>query len=184
MSKSKIYDVKDVQLSILKTNPRMLSIVAKGTVPTGGWSEAELVPYVYIQPPSDGIYDFDFIAEPPDGIVTQGFAEITADHTIRQIPDGLKGVRVHASQNALVTLLGVSIEGGKTVCLKGTLTDEGIECQTLRTPDNELYTLVGDLEGFEIGDEVLVSGTIAEFSFCMQGKTISVSWIGKESPRR
>ena len=69
------------------------------------------------------------------------------------------------------------------ICVKGKLTDEGVECQTLRSTEGELYTLVGDLNGFQNGDEVVVCGTIAGISFCMQGTTINVSWIGKEAPK-
>ena len=69
------------------------------------------------------------------------------------------------------------------VCVKGTLTDEGVECQAFRGTDGELYTLMGDLKEFQNGDEVVVCGTIAGVSFCMQGTTINVSWIGKEVPR-
>jgi hypothetical protein len=58
-----------------------------------------------------------------------------------------------------------------------------VECQALRSTAGELYTLVGDLNGFKIGDEVVVCGTVADVSFCMQGTTINVSWIGKEVPR-
>lgn len=183
MAKKKVLEVKSVQLALLKSNPPMLSITTFGTVPTGGWKDPELVPYVYIQPPPDGIYDFDFVATAPDGIVTQAITPIVANHTLPEIPEELKGVRVHASRNAEVALLGKSAVGSKTVCVKGKLTDEGVECQALRTADNELYTLVGDLQGFQVGDEVYVSGTIAEFSFCMQGTTISVDWIGKKPPK-
>ena len=67
--------------------------------------------------------------------------------------------------------------------MKGILTDEGIECQAFRSLDGDLYTLVGNLNGYKNGDEVVVCGTIAGLSFCMQGTTINVSWIGKEPPR-
>ena len=69
------------------------------------------------------------------------------------------------------------------ICVKGKLTDEGVECQAFRSTDGELYTLMGDLNGFQNGDEVIVCGTIASVSFCMQGTTINVSWIGKEPPK-
>jgi len=70
-----------------------------------------------------------------------------------------------------------------TVCVKGKLTDEGVECQAFRSTDGELYTLAGDLNGHQSGDEVVVCGTIAEVSFCQQGTTINVSRIGKEAPK-
>jgi len=58
-----------------------------------------------------------------------------------------------------------------------------VECQAFHGDDGELYTLVGDLKGFQNGDAVVVCGTVAGISFCMQGTTINVSWIGKEAPR-
>lgn len=70
------------------------------------------------------------------------------------------------------------VNGSGVICVKGILTDEGVECQALRTAEGELYTLLGDLKHFSIGDEVVACGTIVEISFCMQGTTIVVSWIG------
>ena len=61
--------------------------------------------------------------------------------------------------------------------VRGTLTDEGVECQALRGDDGELYTLTGDLSGFENGDRVKVRGTVAEVSICQQGTTIEVQSI-------
>ena len=66
MTKKKVLEVQNVKLSILKSFPPKLSITAFGTVPTSGWKDAELIPYVYIQPPPNGIYDYDFVAEPSD----------------------------------------------------------------------------------------------------------------------
>jgi hypothetical protein len=68
-------------------------------------------------------------------------------------------------------------------CYRGVLTDEGVECQAFRSEDNELFTLIGDLEGYGVGDKVVVCGTIAEISFCMQGTTLVISYIGKKPPR-
>jgi hypothetical protein len=66
---------------------------------------------------------------------------------------------------------------GQMINVRGTLTDEGVECQALRGDDGELYTLTGDLSGFEEGDRVKVRGTIAEISICQQGTTIEVQSI-------
>ena len=180
MAKKKVLEVQNVKLSILESLPPKLSITALGTVPTSGWKDAELIPYVYIQPPPDGIYDYDFVAEPPDQPVPQVITPIVANK-VEPLPDDLKGVRVHASLNSKVALLGESL--GRTIVVKGKLTDEGVECQTLRTDAGELYSLVGDLRGFQVGDQVYVAGTIAEFSLCQQGLTIVVSWIGKYPPK-
>ncbi len=64
-----------------------------------------------------------------------------------------------------------------TVSVTGVLTDEGVECQAMRADDGTLYTLAGDLAGFEAGERVRVEGAIAELSFCMQGTTLGVQRI-------
>lgn len=105
MVKKKVLEVQDVQLSVLESFPPQLQITAVGTVPTGGWENAELIPYIHIQPPVDGVYDYDFVAESPAGIVVQVVTPIKASFRLESIPDNLKGVRIHASSNTLVALL-------------------------------------------------------------------------------
>lgn len=67
--------------------------------------------------------------------------------------------------------------GGDRIEVHGELTDEGVECPALRGPFGTLYTLaVSDLEHGP-GTEVMVRGTIAEMSTCMQGTTIAVESV-------
>jgi hypothetical protein len=70
---------------------------------------------------------------------------------------------------------------GQNVTIRGRLTDEGVECPALRSEDDKLYTLVGDLKGARRGDRVVVEGTVAEVSTCMQGITIQIKKIEKVS---
>ena len=70
-----------------------------------------------------------------------------------------------------------------TTRITGTLTDEGVECQALRTAGGELYTLAGYVDGYEPGDRVTVTGRIPEISFCMQGTTLTVESIEAASAR-
>jgi hypothetical protein len=197
MTKSIVYRVDDVTIVLTKREPPHVMITARGTVPTQGWSNAELIPYLYLVPPADGIQAFCFVAEPPTGIVAQVLTPIVATYTIDPLseqgvgtsPQGVgtspvwvRGVRVHASSNTKEALVGEVPSGGR-VFVKGTLTDEGIECQALHTENGELFTLVGDLEGFKVGDSVYVLGTIVPISFCMQGITIAVDWISKDAPK-
>lgn len=66
---------------------------------------------------------------------------------------------------------------GDAVSVHGELTDEGVECRALRGPFGTLYTLaVSDLE-HSPGSEVMVEGTIAGASICMQATTIDVESI-------
>ena len=71
----------------------------------------------------------------------------------------------------------------RTLNIRGTLTDEGVECRALRSDDGQLYTLTGDLEGFQTGDRVHVRGKVAERTFCGQGTTIVVDDIKADKPR-
>lgn len=70
-------------------------------------------------------------------------------------------------------------EEAQTLTITGTLTNEGVECQALRSTDGQLYTLTGDLGGFQVGDRVTVVGTKAEISTCQQGTTLTVQSIKK-----
>ena len=104
---------------------------------------------------------------------------------------GLPGVIPRGRAVAVITapLLALSVLTGTAdgasashpTVVQGVLTDEGVECPTLRGDDAKLYTLAGDLRGHEIGDRVLVVGTVAHVNFCQQGTTISISVI-KDSP--
>ena len=64
------------------------------------------------------------------------------------------------------------------ICLRGRLTDEGVECPALRGPDGRLYTLVGDPGAAPAAGELCVCGRVAELSSCMQGTTIVMTRIG------
>jgi hypothetical protein len=101
----KILEVAEVKVISLRSFPPTLQITATGTVPAAGWTNPRLVPYTYIQAPPDGIYDLDFVANPPNGIVAQVITPIEALYAWRNAPVGLKGIRVHASTNSVVFLL-------------------------------------------------------------------------------
>lgn len=66
--------------------------------------------------------------------------------------------------------------------VRGTLTDQGVECQALQGDDGQLYTLTGDLQGLETGQRVYVRGRVAEMSFCQQGTTLGVAHIEPLEP--
>ena len=93
---SKVLNVERVELKINKINPPELEIAAWGLVTTTGWSNGRLKPWVYITPPADGIWDFDFVATPPAGNVLHVISQIEGYVEV-PIPHWLTGVRVHAS---------------------------------------------------------------------------------------
>lgn len=99
----KIYSVTSVTLTIEKRNPPVLVINAEGVTNTNGWSGGHLEPYVYVHPPLHGIYEFDFLANKPTGIVNPVLTPITAKpYEWENFPAELKGVKVYASTNEVV----------------------------------------------------------------------------------
>lgn len=56
----------------------------------------------------------------------------------------------------------------------GQVTDEGVECLGFRDGDGYLYTLIGNTDGLEAGDEVVVDARYVEASICQQGTTLEV----------
>ena len=93
----KILEVTDVELLILESSPEQLMINALGFANTSGWRNPELKPTE--KPPTDGIYEFEFVAKPPPGFALQVLTPIRASLTLEEIPQDLKGVKVIASSN-------------------------------------------------------------------------------------
>ncbi|KPJ93033.1 MAG: hypothetical protein AMJ55_08860 [Gammaproteobacteria bacterium SG8_15] len=98
-------EITDVQLTLSKSNPPQLDIAVKGNVTSSGWTKPELTPFVYVTPPQDGIYDYDFQAVPPAGPAATVITPIEAGYSLNPLPDNLKGVRIHASQNKMEAML-------------------------------------------------------------------------------
>ncbi|PTR16290.1 hypothetical protein C8R31_102304 [Nitrosospira sp. Nsp2] len=101
----KILEITSVKLSVLESFPPKLKIDAFGTVPTGGWSNPKLIPHIHIQAPPDGIYGFDFIADPPAGAATQVISVIEVSDIWENSPEGVEGVRIHAAKNSQTALV-------------------------------------------------------------------------------
>jgi hypothetical protein len=116
-TQAKIFRVDTVTIHILKTNPPILAIQASGTVGSSGWKNGKLIPYIYVKPPADGIYEFDFVAEQPSGITLPVLLPITAEGQWENFPPTLKGIRVYSSTNNSVAMLSdarelAMLEGG------------------------------------------------------------------------
>jgi len=107
-----VMDVKSASVSVLKNTSKpneLIAVSASGQVPTTGWTNPMLVGVIHIVPPADGIWDFEFVATKPTGIVGQVVLPIHAS-TVERMPPWFKGVRVHARTNSVVAMLGVPLE--------------------------------------------------------------------------
>ena len=110
-----VYSVQEVELCFanedgdpitveIDSNPTTVKIKAKGTARSGGWTNPQLIPFVYmdsdVKPPENGVWHFFFTADPPaEGPVTQDMETIEASYDIEDVPEGFKGVRVQAETN-------------------------------------------------------------------------------------
>ena len=114
---TKILETVAIQLQILKSKPPILDIIAIGNVNSSGWKKGSLIPYIYITPPADGIYEFDFVAEPPTGPALSVILPIVAQGQWEDFPPDLKGVKIYSSTNSVISMLNEAkeaalLEGG------------------------------------------------------------------------
>ena len=98
---AKVFEVTSVSHALTKSMPPGLIVVASGNVSSSGWSNGRLIPYVYVMPPSDGIWDFDFVATAPKGIALTVISPMSAQTMIHPMPPWCQGVRVHAGSNKM-----------------------------------------------------------------------------------
>lgn len=103
--KALVGKITAVEITIQKTNPPNLVVTATGEVPTGGFSEAELIRVQYVVPPEDGMQDYYLYAEPPAGLAPQVISLIEATNTWKEYTeeaDWLKGVRIHGTGGGII----------------------------------------------------------------------------------
>jgi len=106
-SEQPIYRVEHVQLTFLALNgPRIVLVSAYGATNTTGWSHFRLQPYIYVQPPPDGIWDFVFVADPPSGIALDVISHASATYVWTLGKSEFKGVRVHSATNTVERVVG------------------------------------------------------------------------------
>ena len=105
MNAELIYEVDSVTITYIKKNPAQYRVDARGKTKTAGWSGPRLSAVVYVQVPPDGIYDFNFVAEPPSGASPQVLAPISTQCVLEKMPKGFCGVRMHATSNTKEAVL-------------------------------------------------------------------------------
>lgn len=91
--------------TVRAAGPGAVEVCAEATVPTGGWTHAEIRP-APAATVHRGVYDLDFTAVRPTGLATQMVSHIRACFTWQGTPAGLKGVRVRGESAAALAMLG------------------------------------------------------------------------------
>lgn len=97
----KVLEVTSVAAIRYGSTPRAILIAIMGNANCAGWSNFALVPWIYINPPADGIYDFDLIGTPPEDQAGSGITAFKHHHVWSDYPDQAEGVRIHASSNQM-----------------------------------------------------------------------------------
>lgn len=102
-----ILAVQACVFDLVVSKPLRVGVLA--SVSTGGYSDPKLQPRAYITPPADGVWEFDLLAEPPNGQAAQVRLPLGAIFD-GEAPDWLKGVRVFGATNEkagpLISTLG------------------------------------------------------------------------------
>ncbi len=100
-----VRDVVEVQCSLEKSSPPNLRLDVTGLVPSSGWSDVQLLRRVYVQPPPDGIWEYDLVAKRPTGIVLWVISEVKASHSWTRFPEAdVEGVRVYGVGRGVQTV--------------------------------------------------------------------------------
>jgi hypothetical protein len=92
-----VSQLRSVNIITLKSQPPLYKVKTQGLVPTSGWTNAHLAPRFYIDPPADGILDFDFVADPPTDTVLMVISPIDATTILSGLSPAIVGIRVHAA---------------------------------------------------------------------------------------
>jgi len=105
-TEARVLTIESLRLSFNKKLPPELIVEAEGVCRTP-WTGARLAQYIYVQPPPDGVQEYDFVATPPDGPVPDVLTQVAASDTIENVPSWLRGVRVYAEMNQKEEACGV-----------------------------------------------------------------------------
>ncbi len=87
--------IKDMRLSVQESNPPNLIVEVVGETPNPGWVFPMLVRHIYVTPPGDGIWEYDFLAFRSDSPL-RVVEEIRASNLWEGYDEKIvKGVRVY-----------------------------------------------------------------------------------------
>lgn len=81
-----IDSIEKIQVSLIKTNPSILQLHASGFVSTSGWQNGQLILKSTRHDLFNGLWKFDFIANPPSDIYLNVLTPIEAIYEFADIP--------------------------------------------------------------------------------------------------
>ena len=104
ISGASVYTVDKVDARKVAINKVLIVINADGMTRTNGWRNPRLVPVKYVQPPPDGIWDFQFVADPP-GAASDVITAVHATYDWSSPPISVKGVRIVSETNQKIAFV-------------------------------------------------------------------------------
>jgi hypothetical protein len=125
-SDTKVEKVTKIDLQIQKSEPPTLVITATGQSKTGSSQEGVLVPFEYIRPPENGIFEFTFFEGSggyETGTEAKTINEVKAEYRWESLPKIVKGVKIYAATNDLTKMLDEGNGGGGNGENEGKCTD-------------------------------------------------------------
>lgn len=101
----RVAEITDVKYELQTSEPPNLVVTALGNVPSGGWTEVQLIRREYLKEPADGIWEYDLLAKPPQGPSTQAITTVKATDTWEKVDlSRLKGLRVYGLGKGIRTI--------------------------------------------------------------------------------
>jgi hypothetical protein len=94
-----VWRIDGVTAALDRTQLAQIVAHVRAETTSSGWTNPEFVPFVYPDPPKDGIYEFTLTAERPGGVVTERITPFQADLIWRNPPPGVRAIRIHAIEN-------------------------------------------------------------------------------------
>ena len=91
--------IESIDATIDRSLPSQIVARVRADTTSAGWVNPEFVPFVYTEPPKDGIYEFVLTAERPAGILAPRVTPFTAELVWRNAPPDVRGIRIHAVEN-------------------------------------------------------------------------------------
>jgi len=98
--------ITNIEYELQTSEPPNLIVTAHGQVPTGGWSNVQLIRRIYQTEPADGIWEYDLLATPPGGPATQVITDVKAKDIWEKVDvKKLKGLRVYGLEKGIKTVM-------------------------------------------------------------------------------
>ena len=95
-----------IEYELQTSDPPNLIVTAHGQVPSGGWSNVQLIRRVYQTEPADGIWEYDLLATPPGGPAAQVLTDVKAKDIWEKVEaKKLKGLRIYGSEKGIKTVM-------------------------------------------------------------------------------